>query len=118
MFLSTDRGVTLNVTPTSPWARQTLTCLWVLLSEVGGKGQVERQWAHQVVVRDRQIFKFHLWFVLLVGRDAQPQEVTRSSEAPALKCRARRTAFLQWLCKKPQMVGRASDPLNSLVRAV
>lgn len=94
MFLSTDRGVTLNVTPTSPWARQTLTCLWVLLSEVGGKGQAERQWAYQAVVRDRQIFKFHLWFMLLVGRDAQPQEVTRSSEAPALKCPAR---SLRWL---------------------
>lgn len=103
--------MTLNVTPTSPWAWQPLTCLWVLLSEVGGKGQVEREWAHQVV-RDQQIFKFHLWFVQLVGKEVQPQEVTHSSEAPALKCHARGTAFLQWLCKKPQMSWESTRPFE------
>lgn len=65
------------------------------VSEAGGKGQVEREWAYQAVVKDQQIFQFHLWFVRSVGKDAQPQEVTHSSKAPAMKCRARGTAFLQ-----------------------
>lgn len=86
----------------------------MLLFEAGGKGQVEREWSQQVVVRDQQIFKFRLWFVRSVGKDAQPQEVTHSSEAPALKCHARGTAFLQWLRKKPQMGWESTRPFELL----